>query len=259
MFFGQGYALDDVTAHEMTHGVTEAESNLIYFNESGAINESMSDIFGEFVDLTNTGGNDSPSVRWQIGEDLPNGYIRSMSNPPVNRGPDWRGSSFYYVGSGDSGGVHRNSGVNNKLCYLLTDGATFRGYTVTGLGINLVAALYYEANVNLLIRSSGWADLANALKQAAINLNWNSSQRQNLDNAIAAVGIPRPLIYIDETSGGSETGTPDQPAHSINTGVTLLGTAPDGIFFLSGTGHTTRISRHVTIRAWNGPARIVTP
>ena len=51
---------DDVIAHEFTHGVTERESNLFYYYQSGAINESLSDIFGEFVDLTDGIGNDSP-------------------------------------------------------------------------------------------------------------------------------------------------------------------------------------------------------
>jgi Zn-dependent metalloprotease len=49
MRFGQGFAsADDVVGHELTHGVTQYESDLIYWSESGAINESLSDIFGEF-------------------------------------------------------------------------------------------------------------------------------------------------------------------------------------------------------------------
>jgi Zn-dependent metalloprotease len=55
--------------------------------QSGALNESYSDIFGETVDLTNQRGNDSPSVRWQIGEDLPGGAIRDMWNPWMYRQP----------------------------------------------------------------------------------------------------------------------------------------------------------------------------
>src|SRR5262249_42168341 len=56
MRFGNGFAVDDVTGHELTHAVTQIESNLIYWSEPGAINESISDIFGEFVDLTNGSG-----------------------------------------------------------------------------------------------------------------------------------------------------------------------------------------------------------
>ena len=56
------------SANEYTHGVTEYESNLNYTMQSGAINESFSDIWGEFIDLTNAKGGDSASVRWLIGK-----------------------------------------------------------------------------------------------------------------------------------------------------------------------------------------------
>ena len=57
MVYGQGFAsADDVVGHELTHGVTDFESDLYYFGQSGAINESLSDVFGEFVDLTNGAG-----------------------------------------------------------------------------------------------------------------------------------------------------------------------------------------------------------
>ena len=258
MVFGEGFVVDDVTAHEMTHGVTAAESDLIYMNESGAINESISDVFGEFVDLTNGRGDDSAPVRWLIAEDFSGGAFRSMSNPTAfNNNPDWFGSSLYYTGDADQGGVHINSGVNNKLCYLLTDGATFRNITITGMGIDPVAALYHEANVNLLTSSSGWISLASALKQAAINLNWSASQRENLSKALAAIGIG---VYVDENfTGGLEAGAPVAPAKSISTGLLLVAVSPESNLFLRGTGHSSRIASHVTIRAWDGPARIVAP
>jgi Zn-dependent metalloprotease len=84
MTYGDGFAAaDDVVAHELSHGVTQYTSNLVYSYQSGALNESYSDIFGESVDLTNTGGNDSPSVRWLMGEDIPGiGAIRNLMNPP---------------------------------------------------------------------------------------------------------------------------------------------------------------------------------
>ncbi|MCX5771314.1 MAG: M4 family metallopeptidase, partial [Candidatus Hydrogenedentes bacterium] len=122
MFFGEDYVTDDVVAHEMTHGVTSYTSGLIYENQSGAINEAFSDIWGEFVDLTNGRGDDSLQVRWLHGEDLPYGPNRNMKDPTMFGDPDRVGSPYYYIGSEDYGGVHRNSGVINKLCYLLTDG-----------------------------------------------------------------------------------------------------------------------------------------
>ena len=125
MVYGGGFAqADDVVAHELSHGVTQHTSGLVYWNQSGAINESMSDVFGELVDQTDGIGNDDPSVRWQLGEDLPftDPVARSMSNPPAHLQPD-RVDGPYWTNSGsDSGGVHNNSGVGNKAAYLITDG-----------------------------------------------------------------------------------------------------------------------------------------
>lgn len=205
MYFGTGTVADDVTAHELTHGVTAFESGLIYTNTSGAINESFSDIWGEFVDLSNTGGADGTGFRWDIGEDLPGGRIRSMSFPTNFNHPDSLFSPFYQQPSNtnDVGGVHRNSGVNNKLCYLLTDGDTFNGQTVYNNNLSAVASLYYEVQVNLLTSGAGWTELYNALMQAAVNLGWGITDRNNLYRACLAVEIataPRDL-YVDKTSG----------------------------------------------------------
>ena len=172
--FGDGYGFplaDDVVAHELTHGVTQYESNLFYYYQSGAINESFSDVWGEFVDLTNGAGNDSAAVRWKMGEDVTGlGALRDMKNPPAFGDPDKMTSSLYYKGARDNGGVHTNSGVNNKAVYLITDGGTFNGKAVTALGIPKAAAIYYEAQVNLLTSGADYADLYNALYQACLNL-----------------------------------------------------------------------------------------
>jgi Zn-dependent metalloprotease len=209
LIFGAGFATDDVIAHEFTHRVTALESKLIYANASGAINESLSDIWGEFVDLSNSSGTDTTAVRWDVGEDLAGGRIRSMKNPPALSDPDRLGSPLYVAptmdGSNDSGGVHSNSGVNNKLCYLLTDGDTFNGYTISGMGIPRIAELYYEANVNLLTSASGWTDLYNALRQAAVKLGWSAAERNNLCAACVAVEIATLdngwSWYVDQSAG----------------------------------------------------------
>ncbi len=172
MTYGDGCFIvtDDVVAHEMTHGVTEYESNLVYAYQPGAINESFSDLWGEFVDLTNGLGNDSASVRWHVGEDTSIGAIRNMKDPTLFGDPDRMTSPYYYHGSNDNGGVHTNSGVNNKAVYLMTDGDTFNGYTITGLGITKVAKIYYEAQANILTSSSDYLALYSALYQACNNL-----------------------------------------------------------------------------------------
>jgi len=192
MRFGDGFAAaDDVVAHELTHAVTENESNLIYWSESGAINEALSDIFGELVDLGNGAGNDGPGVRWLIGEDLPPaiGAIRNMANPPAFSDPDRRYSPLWWPWSPDNRGVHTNSGVANKLAFLLTDGGTFNGQTVAGQGVTAVAALFYEAQVHLLVPGSDYFDLYAALRQGAINLGWSAASRSALESASRAVEI----------------------------------------------------------------------
>ncbi|NOT35133.1 MAG: hypothetical protein HOP12_13375 [Candidatus Eisenbacteria bacterium] len=200
---GAGFAEDDILAHEFTHGVTDYESDLIYSDESGAINESFSDIWGEYVDLANGRGNDADSVRWLIGENLAvGGAFRDMKNPPNYSHPDRRNSPLYFTGTADAGGVHTNSGVNNKLCFLLTDGGTFNGQTVGGLGIDNVARLYYEAQVNLLVASSGWSDLYAALLQSALNLGWNETSQNSVYFGCRAVEITGPgrALYANRFS-----------------------------------------------------------
>jgi Zn-dependent metalloprotease len=187
MVYGQGYAsADDVVGHELTHGVTDYESHLFYFYQSGAINETFSDIWGEFIDLTNGAGDDSPGVRWLMGEDLAAGEIRDMSNPPAFGDPDRTGSGNFWCGTSDNGGVHINSGVANKAAYLLTDGDTFNGYVVTGLGIPKVADLFYEVNTNLMTSGGNFNDLYNALIQASFNLGFSAGERQEVEDAVDA-------------------------------------------------------------------------
>jgi Zn-dependent metalloprotease len=86
MAYGDSFSqADDVVGHELTHGVTQFTSNLFYYYQSGAINESLSDVFGEFIDQTNGRGNDSPAVRWLLGEDVPGGAIRTCESAGVRR------------------------------------------------------------------------------------------------------------------------------------------------------------------------------
>ncbi len=173
MVYCNGFSLaDDVVGHELTHGVTEHSSNLFYYYQSGAINESFSDLWGEFVDLTNAAGDDSAGTRWQMGEDLPPGVgvIRDMADPTIYFDPDKMSSPWYHTSSSDNGGVHSNSGINNKAVYLMTDGGTFNGYVVNGIGIGKVADIYYEAQTNLLVSGSDYADLYVALNQGCLNL-----------------------------------------------------------------------------------------
>jgi Zn-dependent metalloprotease len=174
MVYGAGFPKgDDVIGHELTHGVTEFSSGLLYFYQSGAINEAMSDIFGEFVDVTTPGlGNDAPGARWLIGEDIPIGVLRNMRNPPAFGHPDRMVSALFTEDAQylDQGGVHTNSGVANKAAFLMTDGGHFNGQTVTGLGIDKSAAIWYRVNNSLLSSGASYRDLGYAIRQACLDL-----------------------------------------------------------------------------------------
>jgi len=189
MVYGQGYAsADDVVGHEMTHGVTSYESGLFYYMQSGAINEGFSDIWGEFIDLTNGAGTDTAGVRWLIGEDLSGGAGRDMSDPPYFSDPDRMSSTYYVCGTSDQGGVHTNSGVANKAAYLMVDGDYFNGYTVAGFGGDIAKAadLWYEVQSNMFTSGSDYDDLYDCLQQAAINLGFSTADRQTVEDAVDA-------------------------------------------------------------------------
>jgi bacillolysin len=177
MTYGDGdfFTADDVVAHELSHGVTEYGSSLLYFYESGAINEAMSDIFGEFVDQANginsyNTGVDDPADKWLMGEDLGIGAIRDMSNPPAFGDPDRTRSSIYWTSGLDNGGVHINSGVVNKTAYLMAEGGTFNGQTITGLGNDKTSAIFYEVNQTLLTTGADFQQLDAAISQACENI-----------------------------------------------------------------------------------------
>jgi bacillolysin len=128
MLFGdvKAYAASlDVVGHELTHGVTENTAGLIYENQSGALNESMSDIFGEMVEARARGQND-----WLIGSELDK-PIRNMKNPGAiiigntGRGFPSKMSEFLNMDNTpdtDHGGVHFNSSIINHAFYLLAEG-----------------------------------------------------------------------------------------------------------------------------------------
>ncbi len=174
MVYGAGYPqADDVTAHELTHAVTESTANLFYYMQSGALDESYSDIFGETVDLWNGAGDDSVGVRWLIGEDLSGGAGRDMEDPNAFGDPARMGDFHLYCGddySFDQGGVHHNSGIPNRAYTLMVDGGSFNGRTVTGIGLTKAAKIEYRALTRYLVSASDFLDDDRALRQACLDL-----------------------------------------------------------------------------------------
>jgi Zn-dependent metalloprotease len=243
MTYGPSYAsADDVVGHELTHGVTEFTAGLFYYYQSGAINESLSDVFGELIDFTpgfgGGRGDDTAGSRWMMGEDLPIGAIRDMENPGAFSDPDKTSSADYKGDTSDSGGVHSNSGVNNKAAFLLTDGGTFNGRTITALGETKVGHIYYEALSRLMTSGTDYRDLYDDLRQACAGLvgtfGITSADCQEVKDAVDATEMnlnpgnaPTNSIAVCDTPGNlainSYLDTMENPAsgnwtHSAATG-----------------------------------------
>jgi Zn-dependent metalloprotease len=177
-----GTATDDVIAHEWGHAYTEYTSGLIYAYQSGAMNESFSDIWGETIDLLNNyeDADDDHSLRtacnssdrWRMGEDATafGGAIRDMWNPPCNGDPGKVTDGNYHCADSDGGGVHTNSGVPNHAYALLVDGGTYNGQTVSGIGFTKAAHIFWRAQSSYLTATSNFEDLGNALEASASDL-----------------------------------------------------------------------------------------
>ncbi|WP_438825567.1 M4 family metallopeptidase [Neobacillus vireti] len=178
----------DVVAHELTHAVTQYSAGLVYENESGALNESISDIFGTLVEFYN---NKNPD--WNIGEDVytpatAGDALRSMYNPTLYGDPDHY--SKRYIGDEDNGGVHTNSGIINKAAYLISQGGTQSGVKVTGIGRDKLGKIIYRALTLYLTPVSNFHQMRAAGIQAAKDLYGSTSQEaKTVQDAFSAVGI----------------------------------------------------------------------
>jgi len=178
----------DVVAHELTHAVTERSSNLIYQNESGALNEAISDIFGTVIEFYN---NNNPD--YEIGEDIytpgiAGDSLRSMSDPTKYGDPDHY--SKRYTGTSDNGGVHTNSSIINKAAYLIAVGGTHYGVSVTGIGNDKLAKIFYRANTVYLTSSATFSQARAAFVQSAADLyGASSAEVSTVNNAFDAVGV----------------------------------------------------------------------
>lgn len=187
MFIALSGALD-VTAHEFQHAVTSKTANLIYQNESGALNEAWSDIMGTAVEFY---ANDRPD--WLMGEDISGPglgavALRSLADPSLMGDPDHY--SKRYVGTQDNGGVHTNSGIANKIAYLVASGGTHYGVTVQGQGVNVMEKVFYRALTTYMTSSTNYAGAKSACVQSATDLyGAGSAQVKAVQDAFLACGI----------------------------------------------------------------------
>ncbi len=204
----------DVVGHEVTHAITQHTAGLIYQNESGALNESFSDIFGTVIEFNKETNNADKD--WYMGEDANNtgNGFRNMSNPKSESHPDTYQGEHWFTGSGDNGGVHYNSGVQNYWFYLLSQGGNGTNdnndaYNVNGIGMSKAAKIAFRNLTVYLTPNSNYAAARNGSIQAATDLyGTNSNEVQQVKNAWCAVGVgtctnaPSGQITVTSPNGG---------------------------------------------------------
>jgi Zn-dependent metalloprotease len=157
----------DVVAHEIFHGVTESTARLDYLGESGALNESYSDIFG--ILIANFGQPDVAQWDWRIGEELDGTGLplRDLSDPAKCGQPAHMRDYRDLRDDEDNGGVHTNSGIHNKAAHNLLTAAR---NGAPALDAATVAKLFYLTLTEQLSRTSGFADSRRGLEVVARSL-----------------------------------------------------------------------------------------
>ncbi len=187
----------DVVGHELAHGVTGNSAGLIYSYESGALNESFSDIFGNAIEYNVLGANFS----WDIG--ILDFRLRNMANPKAFGDPNTYLGVNWHTNSSDNGGVHVNSGVQNFWFYLLSEGGQGvndigNPYQVDSFGVSNAAEIAYR-NLNFyLTPSSNYFDARRGSIASAEDIYGSCSYEANLiAKAWHAVGVGADTVSND--------------------------------------------------------------
>lgn len=194
-------AVLDVCAHEFTHAVTENTANLIYQRESGALNESFSDIFGAAVEFasqpdgrTNYPDRIAGQSDWLLAEDCTypqQTALRDMRDPARYNQPSRYGGSRWYNGPNDNGGVHCNSGAQNHMMYLLVEGGTGNNdgisYSLAGIGVENARQIAFRALTVYCNPHTDYRAARIAWLSAAQDLN--PAWVQNVQAAWVAAGV----------------------------------------------------------------------
>ena len=203
--FNRFTAALDVIGHELTHGVTQFTAALAYHDQSGALNEHISDAFGIMVKQYTLGQTASQSD-WLIGAGLlgPNvrgNAIRSMKapgtaydDPLLGKDPQPAHMRGYVTGSDDNGGVHINSGIPNRAFYLAA--TALGGFTWVSVG-----RIWYRVLTEKLSPTAQFHDFALATVAMAGELYGTGGQVQTtIADAWSAVGLPVPPSLSKRTA-----------------------------------------------------------
>ncbi len=183
----------DITAHEMSHGVTQYTSDLVYQDESGALNEGFSDCMGVAVRQF---ARNAPVMGWLIGDEIGGNPFRNMANPNQYGDPDtYGGTNWHAPGGTDNGGVHQNSGVLNFWFYLLTMGGSGTNdngdvYNISALGLEKASQILYRSQAIYNGPNSQFADARIHCIMSAIDLYGACTNEViQVTNAWYAVGV----------------------------------------------------------------------
>ena len=219
----------DITAHEFTHAVTFFSSNLRYENQSGALNESVSDIFAAFIEHS-AAPNDKNN--WAMGEgsmlDPSTPIMRDMINPEKGATPQPGHMSEFERTTADAGGVHINSGIPNKAAQLMTIGGNSSVSKVTvprGIGWENAEKVWYRANTVYLTETSDFGAAAQATLSAAKDLQLDQDDQNVIDCAWKAVGVLQgecakisPKSTTPAPNGGVDAPSTETPGDTTTTG-----------------------------------------
>jgi Zn-dependent metalloprotease len=192
----------DVVAHELTHTIISATSNLVYSDQSGAMNESFADLFGT---LASDDGN------WLLGEDIYDDgrYIRNMKNPSDESVTGGR-QPFHFDQYVYGGSVHLNSGIPNRFFYLMAEGNTQYAIGRTKTGIIAFDVL------KSLNKDAGFIDFFQAMKAQA------SSRYGTDSNEVAAV-----------IEAGVGVGFTDKEINKVEVETSYIPETANAVLFLS--------------------------
>jgi bacillolysin len=189
----------DVVAHEWTHGVTDYTSELIYRDESGALNEAFSDIMGAAMEFYyQPVGSGRDQADWLIAEEVyvaSPGYLRSLIDPAAKGHPNHYSLRRFIGTDTDDGGVHYNATIGGHAFYLAVAGGrnTVSGITVPGVGLGSIERMekiFFRAFTQLMTPNSQYSDARRATLQAASDLyGAGSNDRAQVELAWTAVGV----------------------------------------------------------------------
>ena len=176
----------DVVAHEFTHAVINKTADLVYQDQSGALNESYADIFGEGTEWKSNGS----SSDWILGAALANRLRRSLANPGAFNQPSVM--SDFYRTTEDHGGVHTNSGIPNHAFYLLAE-----GLPGGGIGRSKAHQIFYLTLTTKLAKNSDFLALrVGAILSAQELYGVGSVEDAKVKAAFDAVEIYEPQVFV---------------------------------------------------------------